>query len=614
MKDTAWIINRLKAMEPREVLWRVRQKVGQKTDYNRYCLLSLPVTEIPLRPELQTLHLEVGKLSVNWKNPDWTPFHGRDIFGVYNYDDYKNKWNAGFQTENVWPENDYSPEIRISQRSDIGDIRTNWELSRHYQFSALAKSYYCTRDEKYLNELKCLFYDWNERNLFLHGVEWMSAMELAIRVNSWLYTYAFLYEAGVDDGLLPQLEHGIFVMTDYIMKHRARYSSANNHLIVEMYAVALIGIAADHIPWRDEALKVLTDELRRQNYEDGVNKEMSLHYQSFILEAYGLLWLVMEKNGIGIPESWRAYILAMTEFVADSTDDFGATIEFGDSDEGRILDLNGRIDHYYQYVLNLMGCLLDRKYTASAKHENLHWILPEKKQAGKERYIPGLICSRKEGGYTFLRSKDRRVLIGIDHAGLGYGSIAAHGHADALSFQVYVDGLPVLIDSGTYNYHVTAEDRAYFRSTAAHNTVSIGGKDQSEMTGPFMWGRKARGRLLSVEQEKDHTAILMEQDGYDPVRHFRKIIFDGERGIKIIDRLDLAADAEANYILASDIRAEETEDKVLLYRGDACIAAIKCAERRIERRVCSCQYGVKHQTNSIVINFNSRCTVEIELK
>lgn len=613
MKDFAWIINRLKAMKPREVLWRAGQKIEQIKDYNRYYLWSLPVTAIPFDFGLQSLHIEVEKLPVNWNNTKWTLFQGADIFGVYKYSDYKNKWNAGFQTENVWPVNDYSAEISISQRNDIGDIRTNWELNRHYQFSALAKSYYCTKDAEYLKELKNLFYDWNDRNLFLHGVEWASAMELAIRVNSWLYTYAFLFKAGIDDDLLTQLEHGIFIMTDYIMKHRARYSSANNHLIVEMYAVALIGIVADYAPWRDEALKILTEEIHKQNHKDGVNKEMSLHYQCFVMEAYGLLWLVLSKNNMKIPESWRSYISAMTEFVADSTDDFGTTIEFGDRDEGRILDLDGKKENYYQYVLNLMGCLLDHRYTDSVWHETLEWVIPEPKKGGKERYIPGLVCSRKEGGYTFLRSKDRRVLIGIDHAELGYGSIAAHGHADALSFQVYMDGLPILIDSGTFNYHVTKADRDYFRSTAAHNTVIIDGKNQSEIKGPFLWGRKARARLLAVEQENDEIKIRMEQDGYEPVKHFRTIVFDGEREIRIIDRLNIAADAEAVFILAPDIRAEETEDTVLLYRGTDRIATMRCGDRRIEQRFCSSRYGVKHLTKSIEVVLHNQCTVEIDL-
>ena len=613
MKDIKWLVNRLKAMKPQEMLWRVEQKQLQKMEQSGIYSLHKPVTEIPLSKSIAQLQIDIDRLSINWNNKEWTRFSSLDLFGVFEYEEYKDKWNAGFQTESTWPEEPFSPTINISQRVDIGDIRTNWELNRHFQFAALAKSYYCTQDREKLSELKELFSDWNSHNLFLHGVEWTSAMELAIRVNSWVYTLAFLEKAGCNDELVRELEHGILVMTDYILKHRARFSSANNHLIVEMYAVALVGIVTEHVPWRDEALKVLTEELPKQNYPDGVNKEMSLHYQSFVMEAYGLLWLLMMKNHIEIPTIWKQYLTSMSEFVADSTDDFGSTMEFGDSDEGKILDLSGTIENHYAYVLNLMGCLLDQRYTDAPWHENLNWIVPKALNVEKEKYVPGLVCSRNEGGYTFLRSKDRRVLIGIDHADLGFGSIAAHGHADALSFQMFIDGKPIFVDSGTYNYHVTPEDRNYFRSTSAHNTVMIDEQEQSEMLGPFIWGKKAKAELIFSEQVNDSKTLAMEHDGYKPVKHTRTLYFDGVRRLQIRDEVLPSTKAVAKFILAPDIGVEERIEEVLLKREDICVATIKCGKRQITRHEYSDQYGLKRQTNGIVIDFNSECVVEIVL-
>lgn len=561
MRDIAWLISRLKAMEPQEVLWRVQQKGKTKKEYRKYYLLSLPVTEIPLNPDIQSLHIDVEKLSINWENSDWIPFTELDIFGSYKYNDYKKSWNAGFQTKNVWPENDYSPVINIGQRNDIGDIRTNWELNRHYQFAALAKSYYCTKDIKYLSELKDLFYDWNNRNSFLHGVEWTSAMELAIRVNSWVYTLAFLKMVGCTEEIIAELEHGILVMTDYIMKHRARFSSANNHLIVEMYAVALVGILTGYAPWKDEALKILTEELPKQNYADGVNKEMSLHYQSFVMEAYGLLFLQQIKNGISVPPVWREYLTVMSEFLADSTGEYGETIEFGDNDEGKILDLEGKVTNHYQYVLSLMSILLNKRYTDATLHENLKWVVPTELIESlyrKERYIPPLIACRKKGGYTILRSRNRKVLIGIDHAELGFGSIAAHGHADALSFQVYVNGTPFLVDAGTYNYHVPSNKRNYFRSSKAHNSVSISGTEQAEMLGPFLWGRKYKLKTLTVESDEQFIKIIAEIT-YSGITHRRVFTFNYINSLIIEDMVNTEREANAFLNFASAVNPEKID-------------------------------------------------------
>ena len=611
MKDIKWLANRLMAMNLQEMIWRVQQKRLQQSEQSTYFSQNLSVTSIPIASSITGLHIDIDKLSINWNNTNWTTFSKLDLFGAFDYDEYKGKWNAGFQTDNTWPEELFSPTINISQRVSIGDIRTNWELNRHFQFAALAKSYYCTKDEKYLSELKRQFVDWNEHNRFLHGVEWTSAMELAIRVNSWVYTLAFLKKAGCEDVIAQELEHGILVMTDYIMKHRARFSSANNHLIVEMYAVALVGILTGYASWKDEALKILTEELPRQNYADGVNKEMSLHYQSFVMEAYGLLWLLMMKNNIEIPEVWKTYLTAMTEFVADSTDDFGRTMEFGDSDEGKILDLNGTIENHYQYILNLMSCLLDESYTDSVWHENLEWIVPVSLRTEKEKYIPGLICSRKEGGYTLLRSKDRRVLIGIDHADLGYGSIAAHGHADALSFQLFIDGQSVFVDSGTYNYHVTPDDRNYFRGTTAHNTVMIDGQEQSEMLGPFIWGKKARAHLLDITENDGLVTISMECQQAAGI-HARRILFNQKSHLEIHD--DIETHRGLLKFIISPQANVTTNEKVAVIKIDGHTLTVSSdgSQWKKEMSQYSDKYDNREETVSIGLRFNGMATSRIQ--
>lgn len=605
MKDIKWLVYRLRAMKPKEMVWRVEQKQLQKKEQASVYSLHLPVVEIPLPSALSNLHIDIDRLSIKWNNKNWAPFTKLDLFGAFDYDEYKSRWNAGFQTANTWPEESFSPTIIISQRVDIGDIRTNWELNRHFQFAALAKSYYCTKDQQYFTELKDLFSDWNKHNLFLHGVEWTSAMELAIRVNSWVYTLAFLKKAGCKDSIIEELEHGILVMTDYIMKHRARFSSANNHLIIEMYAVALVGILTDDTSWRGEAIKILTEELPKQNYSDGVNKEMSLHYQSFVMEAYGLLWLLMVKNQIEIPAEWKSYLTAMTEFVADSTDDFGRTMEFGDSDEGKILDLSGKVENHYQYVLNLMSCLLGKSYTHSTWHENLEWVVPETLKTEKEKYISGLVCSRKEGGYTFLRSKDRRVLIGIDHADLGYGSIAAHGHADALSFQLSIDGNPIFIDSGTFNYHVTPEDRNYFRSTAAHNTVMIDGQEQSEMLGPFIWGKRAKAKLNVVSPDRISCSVK-----YGNKIHKRTFTFT-EKTICITDQVS-RGNSVATYHLGPNVALEKSSDTEY---GIICNGVkLRITSKSIAEEILlpySSSYGKKQRIRALKTCFQNSTTIMI---
>lgn len=601
MKKITWYLNRLKAMNMGEICWRFQQKNLQKQERRKYYKENLPVYEFELPDELKNLNAQVDRISINWNNEKFTVFKEQNLFRVYSYNKYKRAWDAGFQTENVWPTDQCSYDISISQREDIGDIRTNWELNRHYQFAGMAKSFYVTGDFSILEELQELFYDWNNKNHFLCGVEWTSAMEIAIRVNSWIYTYCFLNKAFEkynleNNKILKDISRGIIVMADYIVKHRAKYSSANNHLIVEMYAVGMSGIFFDYKPWEKLAFNILTEELPRQNYADGVNKEMSLHYQSFVMEAYGLLMLEMKHNHIKIPQIWEEYLLHMSEFMCDCCGEYGETVVFGDNDEGKILDLSGEHFDHYRYVLDLMGNVLPKRYSKMENiHENLCWILSDDFQNSvlkKNCYYSPKVKCYKEGGYTLWRSKNNKVLIGIDHADLGFGSLAAHGHADALSFQMFIEGTPVFVDPGTYNYHVPKKMRDDLRATVNHNTVCVDGANQAEMLGPFLWGKRYECKEAEV-QENEREVYFEAAIQNNGNAHKRKMRISDTDIIKIeiCDDLELPNDTkkvEQIFMLGTECRWIED---ACIYIGNHMLNIKSTAQIEKEATYCATGYN-----------------------
>jgi hypothetical protein len=115
----------------------------------------------------------------------------------------------------------------------------------------------------------------------------------------------------------------------------------------------------------------------------------------------------------------------------------------------------------------------------------------------------------------------------FDCGPLGLGALAAHGHADALSFDLSVNGEPILIDSGTYLYLGAKEWRSYFRSTHAHNSATVDDLSQSQMVGPFQWGKKAHAKLTRLSRSGDSVLVSGYHDGYRfrKVRHTRQIEF-----------------------------------------------------------------------------------------
>lgn len=540
-RNITWIFRRFRAMNKKEIAWRIWEKAIAFSERILYFSKRLPVTEIHTAEKIT---LQIERMQINWENTRYEIFEELDLFGVFSYEKYKKQWNAGFQTSCLWPQDDFSYNIPCSQREDIGDIRTNWELNRHYQFAGLAKNFYLTGEISYILELKELFEDWNNKNLFLHGVQWKSPMEIALRINSWVFTYAFLkkaftiYQKYTDEELLKKLSQGIVVMTNYVMNHFSRYSSANNHRIIESYAVCLAGILYNHNSWLKCALKILSEELIRQNCVDGVNKEMSLHYQCFIMEAYGILMVLMKKNNILIPGVWYMYLENMGCFVADSCGEYGETVVFGDNDEGKILNFSGREFPYYQYVLDLMGCVLHKRFTNLEQlEENIRWLLTDRELEQfrkKKSYETSLARCYDRGGYIFLRSRTKNILIGIDCAPLGFGAIAAHGHADALSFQMFVEGIPVFTDPGTYNYHVPVKAREMYRSTFFHNTIVVGGQDQSDMLGPFLWGNRAQSKIIKYNVSHEKAYMILETE-YKNLKHVREYQFNYVDTLEICD-------------------------------------------------------------------------------
>ena len=97
-----------------------------------------------------------------------------------------------------------------------------------------------------------------------------------------------------------------------------------------------------------------------------------------------------------------------------------------------------------------------------------------------------------ETGYAVFRRNG--VWLAFDCGPPAPPYLPAHAHADALSFQLWLDGEPVVVDPGMPTYEPGAE-RDWFRGTRAHSTVSIDGRDQFELWGAFRSGPLPRVEL-----------------------------------------------------------------------------------------------------------------------
>jgi hypothetical protein len=134
------------------------------------------------------------------------------------------------------------------------------------------------------------------------------------------------------------------------------------------------------------------------------------------------------------------------------------------------------------------------------------------------------------GGYYVMRdgwTADSNYLLfdcgphGTDNCG--------HAHADALSFELAVNGKTVLVDPGTYTYTGSRYMRDWFRSSEAHNTLTIDDESSSESDGPFSWKSIAHSECSSWITEQNFDYVVASHDGFmrlsEPARHTRSILF-----------------------------------------------------------------------------------------
>lgn len=600
-----------------EMAWRLSQKMIQSRERSRFCGKEVYVTSALFSDSLSWIKFHEDCIGLNFQNGIYGRNTDIHLLGGYDYEEYKTKWHAGFQTPNSWSEC-FSYGLRYKQRDDIGDARTNWELNRHFQFALLAKSVYvgvrdgdCRKSD--FEELSLLFADWNRSNPFLSGISWTSVMEIAIRSISWMYALAFLKKAGLaSESICIAMETGIVNMIDYVSRHYSRFSSANNHLLVEALAMGIAGYAYDVEKWKSLSVSILSKELHRQNYIDGVNKELSLHYQTFGMEAYALMAHVMKRNGDSVPDSWMTMLEKQCVYVSHSLWNEESVMEFGDDDEGKIVDLHG--GHFFShpaYILQLCSLVIGKGYSSLTNiNETIRWLFTEQEinEAKQQKtHLPvGNRCF-DVGGNTFLRDEENRVLIGIDHSALGFGSIAAHGHADMLSIQIMVDGRPMLVDPGTFIYHCNIEKRNWYRRTLNHNTLCVENRDQSEMLGAFLWGKKAKCSLVEWSDRPHETVLVAEHDGYKPVIHRRKIMWNCTDELSVVDSLTMECDWTVTWMLSPGCIVTLKENQIIIDNGDtSIIMSSSYGDMAVEDIDVSMSYGLAEKSSAIRIRGNEK--------
>jgi hypothetical protein len=470
-------------------------------------------------------------------------------------------WNRDHKSGKAAPKR-FAAWIDYRDFKLTGDCKFVWEPNRHHQLVVLGRAYRATGEKKFAAAAVEQMDSWMEQCPYGIGMNWRSPLELGVRLINWAWTVELIGDSGLVAGAFRErLLNSVYRHIWEIDRKYSQGSSVNNHLVGE---AAGVFVAAgffrgfkDSARWRARSRAILEREILAQTWPDGGTREQAIGYQLFVLQFFLIAGLVARKTGQDFSSDYWTRLEKMLAFLGALGEGGENLPMFGDCDDGYVLDLGGERGDVRPWLA--AGAILfnrpEFKAWSGEYSETAYWLLGPDSRRQWDAILPlpseSRLTSRAfpETGYYLLQwnaanEPQEAMSVVFDCAELGFGPLAAHGHADALSFTLRVGGRDILVDPGTYDYFTYPEWRKYFRSTQAHNTVVIDGQNQSEMLGPFLWGERATARCLAWQLSPTGGTVTGEHDGYgrlkDPVTHRRTLTLDGPTGTLTV-RDDLAA-------------------------------------------------------------------------
>jgi len=312
-----------------------------------------------------------------------------------------------------------------------------------------------------------LWRSWSASAGFGHADAW-HPYPAALRAWSWCGLHGALAAGG---DLEPDFTAALAAHAGFL-RHHLESDVGGNHLIKGLKA--LTGLA---VFFADErllrlALRRLTEQLARQVLADGGHYERAPAYHCQVLaDLIDVADLLLAAGRIPAAE--------LTEAVDRMRHWLGAVL----TPDGRVPLLND-------------GYPVDDELIAALRPgpapEAPLLVLPD----------TGLVRAEADGWHLLA-----------DVGPPCPPSLPAHAHADTFGCLLYVDGVPVLIDTGTSTYEPGVV-RGYERSTAAHSTVQLDGADSTEVWGVFRAGRRARVSGLSARVDSAGVSFDAAHDGF----------------------------------------------------------------------------------------------------
>ena len=314
---------------------------------------------------------------------------------------------------------------------------------------------------------------------------------ISLRVVNWV---KFLSRHQVfDDTINHQLIQDL-----YRLKGKIEYHIMANHLFENGFGLLFGAYFFQDEKLYRSAKDIILSQLQEQILSDGAHYELSPMYHNIILLRILDSYQLVSRNNWKVNELSKEFIEAAALMLG-----WMNTMSFSNGEMPCLNDSTSDIAPRPQEIndyAKLLGIELTNSKLSSCGYRKYH-------SNGLELIFDcGQIAPRYQPG---------------------------HSHADSLQILLYEHGIPVIVDTGISTYEKN-ERRHLERSTSSHNTVTVDGKNSSEVWSGFRVGRRA---VVNIQKE-NFNSITAEHNGY---RNFeithQRTIEKSSNGYKISDNI-----------------------------------------------------------------------------
>lgn len=369
----------------------------------------------------------------------------------------------------------------------LGDIKSIWEASRLDWVVTFAQQAIGGGDESAVDRLNAWLADWSQHNPPYLGHNWKCAQEASIRVMHLAVGALLLRQAESPEPSLVAL----LVMHLRRIAPTTAYAMAqdNNHGTSEAAALIIGGSwleragMAEGARWHAMGRRLLANRAERLFAADGSFSQHSVNYHRLALDTLSLVEVWRRHLALpDFPPILRERATAATEWLRALTDPTsGDAPNLGANDGANLLPLTDAGYRDYRPSVQLAAAIFQERaaFPPGPWDDQLRWLgvdLPSE-------MLPFPRSRRfDEGGYAVLLRPGVMALLRYPRFRF------RPAHADALHLDLWVDGVNVARDGGTFSYAADEEMHRYLTGAPGHNGVQLDGHEQMARLGRFLWG------------------------------------------------------------------------------------------------------------------------------